>query len=332
MQVADGGVRAPCRRRESPILESPVAHHSPAIFEVVGLGQCSLDLLGQLGDFPEIDSKVELRDCLLQGGGPVATALVTLARLGVSTTFVGRIGDDDFGQRIRAELLAEGVDCQGLACDAGHSSQFAFIAVDSQGRRNVFWTRGSARPLAPEEVDGVLVGSCRVLHLDGLHHQSSLAAARLARQAGVMTVLDGGTFRQETAELLPWIDHLVVSERFARHLSPDDPGAALAELLLYGGKAVTVTLGERGSLTLTASGEFHRQPAFAVSAVDTTGCGDVFHGGYIYGLLQDWSLPRTVRFAAACAALKARALGGRTAIASRDEVESFLGTAPALHR
>ena len=292
---------------------------------VVGLGQCSLDLLGRVADFPAADQKCELSEVLVQGGGPVATALVTLARLGVATRFAGRVGDDDHGRRIRAGLEAEGVDCAALRTDRGCSSQFAFIAVDAGARRTIFWNRGTARPLAAAELPPALLADARVLHLDGLQAEASLAAARAARTARVTTVLDGGTWREGTAELLPYIDHLVVSERFAGQVTGGGSAtAALGPLLAHGADVVTVTLGAGGSITRTRAGETFRQEAFAVAAVDTTGCGDVFHGGYIYGLLQRWPLPRTLRFAAACAALKTRALGGRTAIPTLTEVLELL--------
>lgn len=296
-------------------------------FDVVGLGQCALDVLGTVDRYPEVDRKIELGEVLFQGGGPVATALVTLARLGASAAFAGRVGDDDFGTRIRQGLLAEGVDCRYLSTDPGAASQFAFIAVEKErGHRNIFWTRGNTRPLTASEIPETLIRRCRILHLDGLQHQASLAAARLARENGVLTVLDGGTFREKTAELLPHIDHLVVSERFALHVAAGRPIEEAAEDLLgYGARAVTVTLGAKGSRTLSGDGPVFHQPAFPCEAVDTTGCGDVFHGGYLYGLLQGWPLEKTVRFAAACAALKTRALGGRSAIPTLAEVTAFLG-------
>jgi len=289
-------------------------------------------MLGRLAEYPPADAKTELSETLIQGGGPVATALVTLARLGVDTAFLSRVGDDDFGVRTRSELLAEGVDCRGLLTDPARSSQFAFIAVEEgSGRRNIFWSRGSARPLTPTEVDPALIRSCRVLHLDGLQLEASLAAAGIAREAGVTTVLDGGTFREGTAELLPLVDHLVVSEKFALQVGGGkEPRLALEALLGFGARAVTVTVGEKGCHTLSRAGEAFHQTALPVTVVDTTGCGDVFHGGYIYGLLQGWELRRTVRFAAACAALKARALGGRTAIPRLKEVEKLLIRYPEL--
>jgi ribokinase len=149
----------------------------------------------------------------------------------------------------------------------------------------------------------------------------------------VTTVLDGGTFRSGTADLLPLIDHLVVSEKFALQAGGgNEPRRALEKLLRHGAQAVTVTVGERGSHTLSREGEEFHQQAFPMDAVDTTGCGDVFHGGYIYGLLQGWELRRTVRFAAACAALKTRALGGRTAIPTLAEVEAFLANGGSYRR
>ncbi len=293
--------------------------------QVVGFGQCSLDILGQVGVYPELDQKSELNSLLVQGGGPVATALVTLARLGVQVAIVGAVGDDEFGRQIRAGLLLENVDCSHLAKISGATSQVAFIAVDDDGHRNIFWHRGTAQHVAPQELRALFSDSVRILHLDGLHLEPAIAAAELARSQKVVTVLDAGTLRPEMEKLLPLVDHLVVSENFARQLiNRDEPEAALQRLAEYGAEAVTITLGCSGSLSMNSEGQIYRQPAFPVDAVDTTGCGDVFHGGYLYGLLQAWPLPQTVRFASACAALKTRALGGRTAIPTLSEIEDFL--------
>ena len=292
---------------------------------VLGLGQCSLDILGQVDNYPALDEKAELNSLLVQGGGPVATALVTLSRLGVPVAIVGAVGDDDFGRQIREGLFQENVDCTYLTQSPQSSSQVAFVTVDAQGHRNIFWHRGTVHPVIPERLASLLAASVRVLHLDGLHLDPAIAAAKLARRQAVTTVLDVGTLRSGIEDLLPFIDHLVVSEKFAHQfIGRDDPEAAIRGLLGYGAVAVTVTMGRSGSLSLGKGAPPIHQPAFVVETIDTTGCGDVFHGGYIYGLLQNWSLERTVRFAAACAALKARALGGRTAIPTLQEVESFL--------
>ena len=294
-------------------------------FDVVGIGQCSLDILGRLSSFPEPDQKSELDELKYQGGGPVATALVTLARLGVSTTFCGRIGDDAAGRQIQAGLLEEHVDCQGLLVEVNASSQTSFVAVDDAGQRNIFCHRGTATPLLASEVNTKLIRQAQVLHLDGWQHEAALAAAKLARESGIATLLDGGSLRSRTIDLLPWIDHLVVSEKFAEQLvAGSSIELKLKALLAYGATAVTVTCGEHGCWTMARGGKSMHQTAFPVTVVDTTGCGDVFHGGYIYGLLQGWPLQRIVRFAAACAGLKCQQLGGRTAIPYLNEVMSYL--------
>lgn len=293
--------------------------------KVIGLGQCSLDILGQVDHYPSLDQKAELSALLVQGGGPVATALVTLARLGIPVAMVGAVGDDDFGQQIRQGLIAEVVDCAQLLQSPKTTSQVAFISVDQKGHRNIFWHRGSASPLLPDSFAAQLAAGVRILHLDGLHLEPSVVAAKIARSLNVVTVLDAGTLRPGMERLLPLIDHLVVSEKFAcQFMQSNDLDSALRALLARGARAVTITRGAAGSLTLDAQGQSFQQPAFPVKVVDTTGCGDVFHGGYIYGLLQGWPLAQTVRFAAACAALKTRQLGGRSAIPSLAEVYALL--------
>ncbi len=295
--------------------------------KVVGVGQCAYDIVGALNIYPQVDQKIELSELTLQGGGPVATALVTLSRLGVETAICSRIGDDFFGKSIRAGLIAENIDCSALSTDPGRTSQLAFIAVDAFGKHTVFWHRGNANPLTAQEIDVELISGADILHLDGLHFAAAYAAAEIARRCNVVTVLDGGTLRERTLELLPLIDHLVVSEKFARQFSGDvELEKMLDRLLDYGGVAATVTCGERGSWTKANGGDLFHQPAFRVHVVDTTGCGDVFHGGYIYGLLQGMPIKETVRFAAASAALKARSTGGRTGIPTLSDIDILLSS------
>ena len=298
-----------------------------AQIDVIGMGQCSLDILGRLNSYPKLDQKAELSSLLLQGGGPVATALVTLARLGVSVAMVGAVGDDNFGQQIEDGLIAEGVDCTFLTKEPDCDSQTAFIVVDGEGHRNIFWHRGSAVPDVSDLYETLLSRAVKVLHLDGLHLMPAITAAKIARSLDVVTILDAGTMRPGLERLLPLIDHLVVSENFARQISGrDDPVTTLRFLAGHGAAGVTITCGKSGSVSIDNTGSVFYQQAFAVDVVDTTGCGDVFHGGYIYGLLQGWEMRQTVRFAAACAALKTCALGGRTAIPDLPAVEAFLQT------
>jgi ribokinase len=291
--------------------------------KVAGLGQASLDYIAFADAFPEEDSKAEVTDFTVQGGGPVATALVSLSRLGVKTFFSGRVSDDRAGVEIREGLRAEGVDIRGLKVQKGGSSQLAFILVNRKtGSRTILWQRPTVSPLSPSQISHGFIKDKDFLLLDGLMMDSSVRAAKTARAAGVPVMLDAGRVRPGMLELAALSDYIVASEEFARNLKLP-PVDALKRLSRLNPRAATVTLGARGSVTW-AGGEIFRSSAFKVRAVDTTGAGDVFHGGYVYGLLQGWNIKKTVRFASAFAALKCLKPGGRAGIPTLKAVLKFM--------
>ena len=294
-------------------------------YEVVGLGQCCIDYLGAVEQYPDINEKEEVNNLTIQGGGPVATAMVTLSRLGASTAFIGKISDDYFGGLIKDGLTSESVNIDHIIVEKGKRSQFAFIVIEKEtGKRTVLWSRATVTPLSAYELNRNVISTANVLLLDGLEEESSMVAAEYAREAGVKIVVDAGSMREGALALVSLSDYFIASNDFARQFScADDPKAVAIELLGLGAKTVIVTLGEKGSICVTPEGFFY-QPAFKVNAVDTTGCGDVFHGAFIFGLLQKWDLNETIRFASATAALKCREIGGRTAIPDLREVEKFL--------
>ena len=294
-------------------------------YEVVGLGQCCIDYLGVVEQYPDVNAKEEVNNLTVQGGGPVATAMVTLSRLGTSTTFIGKISNDYFGSLIKDSLTSAFVNIDHIVIEKDKRSQFAFIVIEKEtGKRTVLWSRATVAPLRSEEVNRGVINTAKVLLLDGLMKDASMAAAEYAREAGVTIVVDAGSMREGALALANLSDYFIASEDFARQFShANDPKVAAMELLDQGAKTVIITLGEKGSICATPESHFY-QPAFKINAVDTTGCGDVFHGAFIFGLLQKWELYETIRFASATAALKCREIGGRTAIPDLREVEEFL--------
>jgi ribokinase len=296
--------------------------------KVAGLGQCSLDNLFIIDSFPKPDTKKEVIDWTTAGGGPVATALVGLSRLGIDCSFYGITGDDEAGKKIADSLKAEDVDIKGLIVRPQSCSQVAFIAVEKgSGRRTIFWKRPSAAPLKPEEVPGDFLDNTDFLLIDGLMTAASFHAVRKAREQNIPVMLDAGSMREGMIELAGLCDYVVASEEFGRELFGNsgtfDAEAAVRHMCSFGARASTITLGDRGSITI-AGDEVFRTPAFRVKVVDTTGAGDVFHGGYIFGLLKKWDIKDVVRFASAFAALKCRQLGGRAGIPTLRETEDFL--------
>jgi ribokinase len=294
---------------------------------VTGLGQCSLDYLSLVDVYPRVDTKKEVSEWHEEGGGPVATALVALSRLGVPCCFYGFTGDDEAGGKIRRSLADDGVDITGLVKREKSSSQMAFIAVEKNtAKRTIFWRRPSGKALQPDELgEDFLVGSDFLL-IDGLMMEVSLAAVKRAREMKIPVMLDAGSARPGMIELAGLCDYIVASEVFAEGLGWElTPEVLAEESKSLRVRALTITQGANGNITV-ADDRIIKMPAFSVEAIDTTGAGDVFHAGYIFGLLQEWGLEPVLRFASALAAIKCMRIGGRTGIPRLSEVMEFLRT------
>jgi len=294
--------------------------------DVVGLGHCNWDYLGIIDRIPEFDAPVrDMADFLEAGGGPVATALVALARLGVRTGHVGILGDDEPGFKIRRAFEREGVDVCHLRVQRGARSKVSLVLVEAAtGRRSIVCYRGTNDELRLQDSDREYVTAARFLHLDGNQMGAAITAARWMREAGGTVVLDANKPRACLHELLPLVDVLITNSTFPEaYTGHEDLSRAQHELMGTGASMVVTTLGEDGCVCRTGSSSV-RVPGFVVDIVDTTGAGDAFHGGFIYGLLQDWDLARTARFANAVAALSCTALGGRVALPRLQNVEAFL--------
>jgi len=255
----------------------------------------------------------------------VATALVVLARWKISARFAGVVCGDRFGRSILEGLEKEQVDASAVRVEEGERSQFAFICVEKgTGKRTIFWGRPETPSFPAAEVPEGFLDDAQALHLDGLFLDASLHLARKAKERNIPVILDAGSLRPGILELVRYTDHLIAAENFIGRFRPDGPlTSRLRELQQMGPQVVTVTLGERGSVSLWDEVPY-RLPALRVEARDTTGAGDVFHGAYIYGLLQGWSVPERIRWATVAAGLSCRSLGGRAGIPEIEEVRDRL--------
>ncbi len=294
--------------------------------DFVGLGFCSNDYLSLLPEIP-LDSKVQIQQHLIQGGGPAATSTVAAARLGLSAAFISVVGDDDPGKWILRDFASEGVSTDGMVVRPGKSSPIAYCWIEAPtGKRSVAWTRGDLAELAPEEVNLDLVRNAKILHIDGHNPQGALAAVKEARKHSVIVNFDAGTLRDGVKELLPYATILIASEAFARSYSGEaDLDKAIYKLADVGAEVTGITLGEGGSMVLD-HGKILRCPSFKIDAVDTTGAGDTYHTAFAVRYLETHDLMECMRFASAVAALKCLKLGGRTGLPSRAEVDEFLRT------
>jgi sulfofructose kinase len=297
-------------------------------FDAIALGLNAVDHLIIAPRYPEFNSKIAYLSRTLAPGGQSATAMVTLARLGMRACYIGKVGSDDLGRFQLDSLAAEGVEASGVAIVEGTETQTAFIIIDkASGERTILWNRDKRLTIREEEVDGERVAAGRALHLDGHDVEASIVAARFAKKAGVPVVLDVDQVYPGIENLLPLIDFIISSSNFPGRVTGE---ASLPDALrklseMTGSLFVAATVGEGGALAYF-KGRFIHSPAFKIECRDTTGAGDAFHGGFIYGLLSGFSVEQTLRFANAVAALNCRAIGARTALPTLEEARAFMAS------
>jgi sulfofructose kinase len=294
-------------------------------FDVVGMGLNSVDFLTVVPEFPTLNSKMKILQFSKQGGGQVATAVVALARWGVKTKYVGKVGGDEFGQFSLNSIRQEGVDISSVIIEPNATNQFAMIIVDGvSGERTILWDRDERLMYREGELHKEEICSGKLLHLDGHDLLAAIQCAKWAKEEGIPTVLDIDKVEPLTPRLIREIDFVITSSRFPSLFTGiSDREKALLELRKYTSGFLCATLGREGAMALV-NGKILHVKGFEVNVVDTTGAGDVFHGGFIYGLLQNWEVGEILRFASAVAALKCRDLGGRRGIPPLGKVQKFL--------
>ncbi|HNT75034.1 MAG TPA: PfkB family carbohydrate kinase [Anaerolineae bacterium] len=297
---------------------------------IIGLGMACLDILIRLKDMPTWERGARLNAMAIEGGGPVATALVAAARLGVPTGFVGTYGSDRLGQIKLQTLLEHGLDVSRALQRPGPDDQVVLVHVHAETGERVFSGTHYAqrRPLTPDELDREYLTAADYLHLDGMHADAALEAARWMHEAGKTVMLDGSATRGPVSEkmraLVGAADILICGTGFGPALTGlSDLWDAGAAILDMGPRIVVQTEGKDGSYTVTRDERFH-VPTFDVDVVDTTGAGDVFHGAYLVGLLHGWDLHTVAVFSTAVSALKCTQLSGRRGIPTYEETLAFL--------
>lgn len=297
-------------------------------FEAVGFGLNAVDHLIVVPEYPAFDTKVRLLDHKQTAGGQAATTMIALQRLGLHTAYAGRFGSDADGQFGFAALATEGVNKEFAEVVEGARNQVAFIIIDARnGERTIIWDRDERLGYSPDEAPIAFASRGRVLHLDAHDPPACARMAQAARAAGTLVTADIDNIYEGLLDLLPLIDIMIGSREFPHRVTGiADERASLVELKArYGCGLVGMTKGVDGAL-IYCQGQFIESRAFAVpgGCRDTTGSGDAFHGGFLYGLLSGEDVEPSLRLANAVAALKCRALGARTALPSLSELNEFL--------
>ncbi len=293
-------------------------------FDVVGLGLNAVDFLCVIPKFPAFDTKTEIVHYEKQGGGQVATAMVACSKWGLKTKYVGKVGGNDLGRFSLESIRKTGVDVSSVTIERDATNQFAFILIDKEsGERTLIWHRDKKLLYKEGQLSREDICMGKILHVDGHDLEATIKAVKWAQEEGIFTVIDIDKVEEKTPELIRDVDFLITSSTFGPELTGiEDREKALLALKRFNKGFLCATLGREGSMAVLGNRIVYSK-GFKVGTVDTTGGGDIFHAGFIYGLMKNWDVAEILRFANAAAALKCTRMGGRS-IPTLDEVDSLL--------
>src|ERR1051325_4112047 len=297
-------------------------------FDAVGFGLNAVDHLIVVPECPAFDTKMRLLAHKQSAGGQTATAMVALRRLGLKTAYAGRFGSDPEGQFGLRTLIDDDVNVDFAQIIEGATNQVAFITIDARsGERTIVWDRDDRLAYKREEAPVDFGPLGKVLHLDAHDPPACVRVAQAARAAGVVISADIDNVYEGLPELLPLIDIMIGSKEFPRRVTgiTDARTALIALHDRFGCAIVGMTMGASGAVVY-CKGEFIESSGFAApgGCRDTTGAGDAFHGGFLYGFLTGEDLETSLKLGNAVAAIKCSALGARTALPTRSELDKFL--------
>ena len=294
--------------------------------DVLGLGSVTVDFVGIVKSWPGEGTKQSLQSLSIHDGGLIGTALATVARLGGKACFAGKLGNSDMARRAIEAFKKDGVDTSFVIQTEGAEPIVAFVLTNSSnGQRNIFWTRQNVHyPLPSEFPDKNWFNNTGVLLVDFEAGQAGIEAARIASEHNIPVVVDVEQNEPHVTELMDVCSHVVVSEDFAADYTGNtDIRAILKKLRTSPNKTIIVTRGKDGCAGLASEGMFEL-PAFKVDSVDTTGCGDVFHGAYALAIARNKTVVEAARFGSAAAALCTTKIGGRDGIPSEEQLQRFI--------
>lgn len=293
------------------------------------VGSVNVDLVVRVHSLPSAGETVTGGTFDQHHGGKGANQAVAAARLGADVTFVGAVGDDDFGRAALANLQGEGVGVSGLRV-AGIPTGVALIVVDDEGENQIAVASGANGSMIGTSIEEALM-TVAALSPGGVYlanfeisDDAVLAGAHLAQQAGMTVVINPAPARELPAALLALRPILVPNASEAQALTGEiEPLNAARVLAARSGAPVVVTLGPQGAIVVD-EGAAETVPAPLMEAVDTTGAGDTFAGALAAELAAGSALIDAVRFAVRAASISVTVAGARGGMPSRAEVEAGL--------
>ncbi|MET1101569.1 MAG: carbohydrate kinase family protein [Pyrodictiaceae archaeon] len=303
-----------------------------ANYEVATIGHVLMDIRVLVDRLPRADEEAEIHTLSYGAGGSAANTANAIIRLGHTAAVIAKIGMDNMGKLLHEELSLKRIGLEGLRIDSESNTGFSLVIVDSTGNIMILGNKGAAEKLRPDELDKKLIASAKIIHIASLRLDTSLEAARTAKESQVLVTWDPGRRLARRGlndsliqELLKYVDYVLLNREEAYFMTGLRDVNAAAKKILEKSKAnaVIVKLGAEGALLVTRNNKERHLPAYKVKPVDTTGAGDAFAAGFIVGLLEGKSLEEAAELGNATAAIKVTRLGAQSH-PLREEVELLI--------
>lgn len=298
------------------------------VFDIIGIENLIMDFALRIDHLPETDGMSELHDYLWQSGGNASSAIVAASRLGAKCAMVGTIGTDEFGRFCLNDMIYHGVDVSHIYQQEGDTALCICLAEEETQGRSFVARRGVNNPLTDEQIDESFIASAKYIHCSVANTEAKRRAIRYAKKHNVIVSYDAGSFNDDAEQIITDSDILIMSHQFYKSMFGENSEYVknCRKLLQRGPQIVIVTLGAMGCAGTDGKIDFRLPPFSGYTIVDTTGAGDVFHGGFLYAHSKGWNLEECARFASAVSYINCTSLGGRVGIPDRGMVEQFLET------
>ncbi|MBC2851621.1 carbohydrate kinase family protein [Cetobacterium sp. 8H] len=290
--------------------------------KILCVGHSACDITYLTKEYPLENRKYKVDETKMMGGGPTGNASYLLGKYKQEVSYITTLGTDPYGVSIVSELESVGVDLKNSLIRSGYNTPCSMIITNtSTGSRTILNHRN--KNIIPEDYKIEYDKKPEIILFDG--HEIELARLALKEFPESLTVLDAGSYKEETVELASKVDYLICSEDFARDytkvesLTPENYSQVFSQMESLNGKNVVITLGEKGCI-YRKNGELYNHPAFQTKAIDTTGAGDIFHGAFVYALSNNFDFIKTIKFSSVCASLSVEKIGGRESIPELNDI------------
>ncbi len=313
-------------------------------FDVISIGAALVDLIARIERHPLEDDEVFVSDLEILSGGAAANTAYACAKLGLNTAFIGKIGKDDaFGRKIIEDFEKISMNISLIKKSPITGTGSAYVALNKKGDRRIYAYSGAANELSKEDIEEKEITRSKIIYLSSLRNiESFLKAAKIARENKIFTILNPGMLIieqgfDEVSRLLKYIDILIISKReysCLMGLGEDDLNSTILRRIPkvfqeFGISVLVITLGSKGAFLLTSNFSKIIQPHKVNDVIDTTGAGDAFSAGFIYGFSQNpgfeiESLEKCVKIGNYVAACCIQSLGARNGLPGEEEIKKLL--------